>query len=658
MRVARVAVPRFLILLFCGFGFTAAQAADSLVGTRVDDFQLTDHTGFAHQLYYYDDAPAIVLMTQGNGCPIVRNAIPALRKVRDNYAEQGVVFFLLNSNLQDNQQSIAAEVEEFGFDMTVLVDEYQLVGESLGVNRTAEVFVIEPSSKTVVYHGPIDDRLTYQVQKGAAKEHYLADALDEMIAGQPVSVAEVDAPGCLVNFPERDRRAEHAKISYHDTIAPILERRCVSCHTEGGIGPWAMSSYEMVKGFAPMMREVIRTDRMPPWNADPNVGHFLRDKSMTPDEIKTLVHWIEAGAPRGEGPDPLAVVRAAPVDWPLGEPDLIVDIPPFEVPATGVVDYQYPVVENPLTEPRWLRASTVKVGSREAVHHVLTGLVKEMPESGSSSESRWGASVGGYAVGAESIIARDNVGTYIPTGGGIGLQMHYTPFGKTVTDRTQIGLYFYDNPPEMIQHNFVIADIAIKIPPGAERHEEVAYLEFPRDAELYFAFPHAHYRGQSSTLTIRYPDGREELLLSLPKYDFNWQRSYEFVDPVDVPAGSKLIARYTYDNSAANPANPDPSKEITWGDQSFEEMLYTAFSFRWKEETRDNRTPQYLEMMRASRGFGMLDDNIDGRLERSELKGRPGQQIAANFDRMDRDGDGVLSWEEYSTTAVASNQRR
>jgi len=629
-----------------------------VVGMRVDDFQLTDHTGFAHQLYYYKSAPAIVLMTQGNGCPIVRNAMPALREVRDAYADSGVQFFLLNSNLQDTAASIAAEVDEFGFDLPVLVDQYQLVGESLQVTRTAEVYVIDPSSMTVVYHGPVDDRLTYQVQKGEAGERYLADALDALLAGGDIAVAQVDAPGCIINFPERDRRAEHAQISYHDTIAPLLQARCVECHTAGGIGPWAMSSYEMVKGFAPMMREVIRTDRMPPWNADPNIGHFIRDKSLSAEEVKTLVHWIEAGAPRGDGPDPLLALREPPAEWPLGEPDMIIDIPAYDVPATGVVEYQRPVVANPLTEPRWLRASTVKVGSRQAVHHVLTGLLKEMPSSGLSNESRWGASVGGYAVGAESVIARENIGTYIPVGGAIGLQMHYTPFGKAVTDRSQIGLYFYDEPPELIQRNSVIADISIKLPPGAARHEESAYLTFPRDALLYFAFPHAHYRGQSSNLSIRYPDGREEMLLSLPKYDFNWQRAYEFAEPVEIPAGSKLIARYTYDNSAANPANPDPTAEITWGDQSFEEMLYTALSYRWKEETRENPRPEYDEMLLAGRGFGMLDDNIDGRLEKHELRGDPGRKIAAHFDRMDRDGDGALSWEEFSARGAVASSRQ
>jgi peroxiredoxin len=630
---------------------------DSAVGMRVEDFQLIDQNGAAHQLYYYDNATAIVIMTQGNGCPIVRNAMPALRDVRDAYADKGVAFFLLNSNLQDNAKSIAAEVEEFGFDLPVLVDENQLVGESLGVTRTAEVFVIHPTSKKVVYHGPVDDRLHYQTQKAEADNAYLVNALDAVLAGVPVTVAEVEAPGCLVNFPERDRRAQHAQISYHDTIAPLLEERCVGCHTEGGIGPWAMNSYDMVKGFAPMIREVIRTDRMPPWNADPNVGHFQGDKSLRPDEIKTLVHWIEAGAPRGEGPDPLAVPRELPAEWPLGEPDLIVSIPPFDVPAGGVVDYQYPMVLNPMTEGRWLRAATVNVGARQSVHHVLSGHMAEVPENHGPSERNWGVSVGGYAVGAESNIAPENTGSYVPAGGAFGFQMHYTPFGKAVTDDTRIGLYFYDETPDLVTHRSVILDVSLEIPPNTGRHVESAYMTFPKDAVLSGAFPHAHYRGQSSTLTLRYPDGKEELILSLPKYDFNWQREYEFAQPIDVPAGSKLIAVYEYDNTPANPANPDPSDQVHWGEQSHEEMLFTAFNYRWKEETSDNLLPHYDAMLDSTRGFGMLDDNIDGVLERHELKGSPGQQIAEGFDSMDRDGDGMVSWDEYGAMLKARSQQ-
>ena len=629
-------------------GMHASSSVEGVVGMRVDDFQLLDHMGVAHRLFYYSDAPAIVVMTQGNGCPIVRNAVPAYRQVRDNYQEQGVKFFLLNSNLQDNKTTIAKEVADFGFDIPVLVDENQLVGESLNVTRTAEVFVIDPKSRKVVYHGPVDDRLTYQNQKAKAEFSYLSDALDAVIAGETVKISQVDAPGCIVNFPERDNKERHTNISYHDTIAPILEERCVECHQIGGIGPWAMTSYDMIKGFSPMIREVIRTDRMPPWHSDPNIGSFLHDRSLTSNEIKTLVHWIEAGSPRGEGYDPLADPRESLPDWPLGVPDLILTVPSFDVPATGVVDYQRPYVVNPLEEGKWLRASTVKVGSRESVHHVLTGYLKEIPKSGQSNEVRWGASVGGYAVGAESMIAREGLGTYIPAGGAIGLQMHYTPFGREVTDTTQIGLYFYDKRPPRMLRNSVIMDFSIEIPPEKANHAETAYLEFPKDAELFYAFPHAHYRGQSSTLAIRYPDGREEMILSLPKYDFNWQRAYEFKDPIKVPAGAKLIARYTYDNSTQNAANPDPSKKIVWGDQSFEEMLYTAISYRWSDETSADQKGEYQELLNAGRLFGMLDDNIDESIQKDEIRGRAGRRLAGNFDRLDGNGDGALSWQEYS----------
>ncbi|MEH6558023.1 MAG: redoxin domain-containing protein [Oceanicoccus sp.] len=633
--------------------------SDSVVGMRVDDFELVDHTGTAHRLYYYNNSPAIVLMTQGNGCPIVRNAMPEFRAVRDDYASKNIPFFLLNSNIQDNRDSIAAEVENFGYDIPVLVDTHQLVGESLNVSRTAEIYVIDPISKKVVYHGPVSDKVTYEVQKEKAASNYLANALDSIIAGKKIAVADVDAPGCLINFPENENRDQHAEISYHDTIAPLLEKNCIGCHQEGGIGPWAMTSYEMIKGFSPMIREVIRTDRMPPWHADPEVGHFLRDKSLSANEIKTLVHWIEAGSPRGEGPDPLAIPRAPLKDWPLGKPDMILALPSATIPATGIVDYRYPVIENPLKESKWLKASTVKVGSRETVHHVLSGFMKEMPKDGESGQIDWGPSVGGYAVGAESQISREGMGTYIPAGGAIGFQMHYTTYGKEVTDTTEIGLYFYDDDkkPKLMIRNMNIADISIKIPPNTARHEEIAYLEFPQDAELLFAFPHAHYRGQASKLSIRYPDGKEELLLSLPRYDFNWQRSYEFAEPIQIPAGSKLISINVYDNTRNNPANPDPSETIYWGEQSHEEMLFTAVSYRWKDETTDNIKDEYQQELGNTRLFGMLDDNVNDKLEREELKGRPGKMIADSFSRLDRDGDGAINHEEFAAVAAMMAQR-
>jgi len=409
-----------------------------------------------------------------------------------------------------------------------------------------------------------------------------------------------------------------------------------------------------------MIREVIRTDRMPPYHADPHVGKFSDDQRLSPDQVKTLVHWIEAGAPRGDGPDPLGAVQHVAKEWPLGKPDVIVSVPAYTIPASGVVDYQRPAVANTLTEGKWVRAATIKPGSRQGVHHLLTGWMAEMPADGRSSETKWAASLGaGYAVGAESNIMPANTGTYLPPGGAIGFQAHYTPFGKEVVDKSQIALYFYDKPPELIMHSVVVIDNSISIPAGEARHKEVAYVEFPHDALLYSAFPHAHYRAYSSDLWIRYPDGKEKLLLSLPRYDFNWQRSYTFAEPIKVPAGSKLIAHYVYDNSKRNPSNPDPKINVTWGEQSFQEMLFTSLSYRWADETAQHRV-SYEGEMASSRLMGMLDDNLDGKIEKTEVagRGRIGDMLGKYFDTLDKNHDGALDKTELAAAQAMMGPRR
>jgi hypothetical protein len=421
-----------------------------------------------------------------------------------------------------------------------------------------------------------------------------------------------------------------------------------------------MDNYAMVKGFAPMIREVLRTDRMPPYNADPHVGKFADSRNLAPQDVKTLVHWIEDGAPRGEGTDPLAAKQHVAAEWPLGKPDLILEVPAYTIPATGVVDYQRPYVKNPLTEGKWIKASTIKVEQRQGVHHLLTGYMKDVPTPGqTANESRWGSSVGGYAVGAESEVAPTNVGTFLPPGGAIGMQAHYTPFGKEVTDHSKIGLYFYKagETPKMVMHNSVVVDNSIVIPAGEARHKEIAYLEFPHDALLYSAFPHAHYRGYAADLWIRYPDGREKLLLSLPRYDFNWQRDYTFAEPVKVPAGSKLVAHFIYDNSKGNPANPDATKTVVWGDQSWEEMFYTAVRFRWVGETSDKMN-DFDKELDQNRMLGMLDDNVDGKIEKAELKGQIGEQIGKYFDTLDANHDGALDKVELAAMQKMMGQRR
>ncbi|MBL8771730.1 MAG: redoxin domain-containing protein [Phenylobacterium sp.] len=642
--------------------FANAAPASAVAGVAtpvsVDNFMLADTDYMGHELYR-TDAKLVVLISHANGCPIVRNLAPAIRELKAKYEGQGVQFLMVNSAVQDSMEAIAAEKAEYGFDVPILKDANQLVGEQLGVTRTGEFFVVDPKTWKILYRGPLDDRLDYGAQKAKADHTWTTDAIEAALAGRPVVQATQQSRGCLIDFPERGKVAQ---ISYAKQVAPILEKKCASCHTEGGIGPFAMSSYEMVKGFSPMIREVIRTDRMPPWNVDAHVGKWDDDKSLTPTEIKTLVKWVEQGAPRGDGPDVLAsnAKKRKVTEWPLGKPDLVLEIPAYTIPASGVVDYQRPVVANPLTEGKWVKASSYVVGSRQGVHHFLSGYLTEVPKDGKGNESRWGASMGGYAVGAEATLWPKNVGTYLPPGGAVGFQAHYTPFGKEATDKSLLGLYFYKDgeKPELMMRNSVIVDNSIRIPAGAARHKETAYLEIPKEMLLYSAFPHAHYRGYASDLWVHLPDGTKKRLLAMPRYDFNWQREYTFAEPVKIPAGSRLVANYWYDNSKQNPANPDPTKTIVWGDQSWEEMFYTAIRYRWTEETAAKQV-NYDQLVDQSRLMGMFDDNLDGKIQVAEFRGELGDRLKPFFAQMDQDkSGGVENGELQAALKMMGNMRR
>jgi mono/diheme cytochrome c family protein len=569
-------------------------------GERVDNFRLLDHNGASHELYYHADAKAVVVMTYGNGCDIVRNTLPALREIRERYRARGVEFLLLDSNLQDTREAIAHEAAELDIDFPILTDETQLIGESLGIARTADVLVIDPRSWKLVYRGPVDDRVTYGAQRPAATHAYLTDALDALLAGKPPAVAQAEAVGCLVNLPEQAQREAHKQISYAGQIAPLLADKCASCHRPQGVAPWAMTGYDMIRGFAPMIREVVRTQRMPPWHADPHYGSFVGERRMSVEETRTLVHWIEAGAPRGSGPDPLAAVQPAASEWTLGKPDLIVEVPAYDVPATGVVNYQYPRAANPLGHDAWIRAIEILPGNRQLVHHVLVGL--DDPGNGSQRAIRGQiGELGGYAPGKNAVPYPADSGILLRKEAGFRFQMHYTPNGKAGTDVTRIGLFFYDRPPKYSLHMTLMLDTALSIPANTKAYSATLEHVLDRDIVLYTLLPHAHLRGRAAKFTAVYPDGRKEILLSVPKYDFNWQTTYALNPPKPIPARTKIVLDMTWDNSAQNPANPDPNRVVHWGEQTWDEMNVGWMRYRYAEEDEPHREAQAAGSESSSR---------------------------------------------------------
>lgn len=579
---------RILLCVALISGLMSLQAWAMVPGDRVDNFRLLDHRGAAHELRYYGDAKAVVLMVQGNGCPVVRQALPALRELRDTYRTSGVEFLLLNANLQDDRNAIVREAAEFQIDFPVLMDSTQLIGESLGLTRTAEVLVIDPKTWKLTYRGPVDDRLALGAQKPAATQRYVGQVLDAMLKGQSTPVSQVEAVGCLIEFTHAGRKTAAAGVSYTQDVAPILLDKCTACHRPGGIGPWAMTSYTQVRGFAPMIREVIRTRRMPPWHADPHYGNFVGDRSLTAEQARTLVHWIEAGAPRGDGADPLESVTKVTSEWPLGEPDMIVEIPAFDVPSTGVVSYQYPRVANPLDQDVWVRAIDIHPGDRTVVHHVLAGIADTKAQSRSVVEEL--AAFGGYSPGRNALPFPDGSGVLLRAQAKLLFQVHYTPNGKAVRDVTRVGYYFHKTPPTRELRLKFLMTRSLLIPAGAKSHSETVTQTFDREVELYSLMPHAHLRGKAAKFTARYPDGKEEVLLSVPNYDFNWQTVYLLNQPKTLPAGTQIVFEMTWDNSSRNPANPDPTRDVPWGDQTWDEM--NAGWIRYRELSEPERAAQ------------------------------------------------------------------
>lgn len=579
-----------LLLLAC----THYAATSMAIGQpKIGDFALLDHQGKFHQLSWYGDQKAIVIFVQGNGCPIVRNGAPTLKAIRDEYASQGVEFLMLNPQTQDNRQSIAKEAEEFGYDFPILVDEAQLVAESLGVDRTSEVFVIDPNTMNVIFRGPLDDRLGYESQKPEAKNHYLKDALDAFLSGQTVTQKAVEAPGCLIAFPARDQHTK-TPVSYTADIAPLLIDKCVDCHNEDGIGPWSMSDHSMVQGWSRMMKEVVMTRRMPPGQIDPHVGLPIDDVvEMTPAELQTLVHWIDAGAViEQDAADPLVGKVIENPRFTLGEPDIVYKVPPQSIPATGVLEYRFVPVELNLDNDVWISAVEFVPGDSKVLHHVIAYLSSPADKSGRRKDegSDREESIGGFAPGRQPDEFRDNSGRLIPKGSNLMLQMHYTTSGKETVDETEVGLFIYDNPPAHVMAGGVAGQRRFMIPAHAKEHKLEGEQLIKEDAYLYGMTPHMHYRGKYMSFTAEYPDGTSEVLLSVPKYEFNWQFSYRLKDPLFLPAGTRLVAKGAMDNSERNRFNPDPTKPVLFGLQTKHEMFFGFTTLRFVGDTPKSRT--------------------------------------------------------------------
>jgi hypothetical protein len=614
-------------------GMAAPPAATA---AHVDDFQLADQNYVGRRLYKMKDAKAIVLISYAADDATARSDAKTWMALKDSYAPKGVEFLMVDSVLGETREKVVPAAKAAGIDMPILFDYEQLVGEGLNLNRAAELVVVDPGTCTIAYRGP-------------ARSASTKKALDSLVEGKPIALRAEAPKGGKIEFP-RASIAKKAEISYAADIVPIVQHKCAVCHQAGGLGPMALTSYEQIKAFAPMIREALRSKRMPPFQPDPTVGHWAPNEGLSSDQLRTLVHWIEAGAPRGEGDDPLAKVKFNAPKWVLGEPDLVLDLPVVNVPASGVMDYQRPVVKTNMKEGRWMRASAFLVSDRRALHHVTTGLRAPNASGAVVPMLDSKGSTGGQGPGRVYNLVPEDMGVWIPAGSEIAFETHYTPYGKETVEATKMGFYFYPEgqTPKYPMRTYGMYDMGITIPAGAEYHKEIVYQDIPQDMLVYGLTAHAHVRGGSTQVSVIFPDGKEKMIMAQPKYEFNWQGEFYLAEPLLVPAGSRIINRWTYDNSRRNFANPAPEKEVTFGQQSWDEMLTFFIHYRWVGETVAQPMDHLDRVMQQGHLMGVLDDNLDNKLQLAELRGQQAQFLKTNFASIDANNDASLDKAEIA----------
>ncbi len=535
------------------------------------------------------DAKAVVVVFLGTECPVNNQYAGTLTKLHAEYAKKGVAFVGVNSNSQDDAAAVAKHAKQYELPFPVLKDADAAIADRFAAERTPEAVVLTPAGD-VAYRGRIDDQYGRGVKRAAPTKRDLADALDAVLAGKKADTPTTEVVGCLISRPVATKAAAEP-VTFTQHVAPILQAHCQTCHREGEVGPFQLGTYKQAKAWSRAIREEVSEQRMPPWHADAPPGHFANDRRLPAAEMKTLLAWIDQGCPEGD-PKHLPPPRKFTAGWNIAKPHQVISMnDEFAVPAEmpkGGVAYQYFRGGPPFAEEKWVTAAEVRPGDRSVVHHIIVYIVPpdaKLPKNITGLSELGGGPFGppqlmAFVPGDQAVTYPAGLAVRIPKGAQLVFEVHYTPDGKPHTDRSAVGLVYADKPPEHEVLTDAVVNTDFKIPAKRADHRVKAGRTIDRELVLLSLNPHMHLRGKSFTYTLVTPDGKTEPLLSVPRYDFNWQSTYTLAAPKRVPKGSKIVCEAGYDNSAGNPNNPDPAKAVRWGDQTWEEMMigfYTGY---------------------------------------------------------------------------------
>lgn len=544
------------------------------IGDAMPTVDLQDFRGKRWSLGKPQNNQPLAVVFFGVECPLVKLYSSTLNRLQEKF-EGRLTIVGINSNRHDSITEIAEFAKLTKTEYPLLKDPANRVADAFGAQRTPEVYLFDANRK-LVYRGAIDDQCSYGKQKPHADNRYLLDAIEALEDQRQPEVQFVEAEGCLIGRVLVSQDA--SQITYSNQISRLLNDRCVQCHRPGEVAPFSLTDYDEVVGWAEMIAEVVEERRMPPWNANPDHGSFKNDASLTAAERSLIQTWVKNGAPFGKAkelPEPRKFVEG----WQIGTPDFVTQIrkTPYKVPANGVVPYEHFVVDPGFKEDKWVQAAEIRIDNRAVVHHVVVvaDSRNQKPVHG-EIDSEW---ITAAAPGSTPLILPEGYAKLIPAGSKLIFQMHYTTNGTSQEDNSYIGFKFIDKSKvkKVVGTEKASNRKGLVIPPHAKKHRVAASHRFRNKTELLALFPHMHVRGKSFKYILEKPGQKPETLLDVPDYDFNWQHGYKFSEPIIVPRGSVMRCIAHYDNSAENFANPDPSKTVRWGDQTWEEMMIGYF---------------------------------------------------------------------------------
>lgn len=644
------------------------------INRLVPNVEFQDLDGLSHHLGELAQQQGLLVFVTSTSCPISRRYLPTLVELAKKHSSEGFGILLVNPMATDKPDAIRDAAKALGSAGLYVHDKDGELCRALQATSTTDVLLID-SARSVRYQGAIDDQYGFGYSLPAPRTTYLATAIAEYLKGDPIAIAATEAPGCRLDLEPRETIA--ASVTYHNRISRIVQSNCLKCHREGGVAPFSLETRDDLAAHAAMIEDVVERGTMPPWFATPAAEEkstpWLDEGTLAPADKQDLLAWLKGDQTEGDPRDaPLPMQFAS--GWTIGTPDLVAEFPkPIEIQANGFMDYQHVVVDPDVTEDKWVQRIEIRPGKPEVVHHALIFVQPQEESEGrrrrtpADGISYWGI----YVPGNSSRIYPEGLARKLPKGSLLHFQMHYTPNGTATEDSTQVGFVFADREPEHEVKTASLVNSWFEIPPGDSNYTDIAKLRLPVDVTVLGFLPHMHLRGKACFYEA-VADGNRETLLDIPRYDFNWQLLYRLAEPRTFTKGTTLKFSATFDNSAGNPANPDPAAAVRWGEQTDDEMIVGYVEYYLPvaptaDEAGRVDGPFGLAGDREQTWFTALDSDDDARLTSEEFKdlsiksrqkGVPPALSGVIFATLDQDGDHFLTVDEFKNLRELLRKKR